>query len=564
MANSLLTGISGLRGHQKMLEVVGNNLANLNTTAFKSSRVLFSDLMYEVQRNSSSTASGLLGSINGVQIGTGSRISQVDLNFQQGNLEATGSPLDVAIDGGGFFVGKSGNNTYYSRAGAFSLDEHGFLSDPSTGHLIQRIGSLGEPDGINPAFQTVGDSRIYLPKGATIPGKITETVAVKGNLNSNSSGPKAQVVKTSLPWLAGGVPVTLATKLSDLDLNTTDYITGDRIIIDGQKSDGSSPDSSQLVINGEPALPGDPPATTVGDLIAELNTAFPDSVVSLDADGNIVATANTVGPSLLNISIADSATNTGRTDFNESEFAVIKKGQFAYSTTRTMQVYDASGGAHAVSLEFMKQADGTWNITASIDPAEGTVLDGQVNGVTFKPDGSFLQIAGTGVGDANITLLFDGQPVSQTIDVSLGTPGSMDGLTQLGIGTDFAMTPDGFPPGRLVDFNIDTTGVISGVATNGLHIPMAQLAIASFANTDGLVSVGANYYQASLASGDAQTGAGADGERGAIRSAQLEGSNVDLALEFTRLIIAQRGFSANAKTITVTDQVLQELTSIIR
>ena len=192
------------------------------------------------------------------------------------------------------------------------------------------------------------------------------------------------------------------------------------------------------------------------------------------------------------------------------------------------------------------------------------MLDGQVNGVTFKPDGSFLQIAGTGVGDANITLLFDGQPVSQTIDVSLGTPGSMDGLTQLGIGTDFAMTPDGFPPGRLVDFNIDTTGVISGVATNGLHIPMAQLAIASFANTDGLVSVGANYYQASLASGDAQTGAGADGERGAIRSAQLEGSNVDLALEFTRLIIAQRGFSANAKTITVTDQVLQELTSIIR
>ena len=100
MANSLLTGISGLRGHQKMLEVVGNNLANLNTTAYKSSRVLFSDLMYEVQRGTSSSSSGLLGSVNSVQIGTGSRLSQVDLNFAQGNLESTGNDLDMAMDGG--------------------------------------------------------------------------------------------------------------------------------------------------------------------------------------------------------------------------------------------------------------------------------------------------------------------------------------------------------------------------------------------------------------------------------------------------------------------------------
>jgi flagellar hook protein FlgE len=92
MANSLLTGISGLRGHQKMLEVVGNNLANLNTTSFKASRVLFSDLMYELQRGASSTSTQLLGSVNAVQIGTGSRVSQVAKDFQQGNLEASGKP----------------------------------------------------------------------------------------------------------------------------------------------------------------------------------------------------------------------------------------------------------------------------------------------------------------------------------------------------------------------------------------------------------------------------------------------------------------------------------------
>lgn len=121
MANSLLTGISGLRGRQKMLEVVGNNLANLNTTAFKSSRVLFSDLMYEVQRNrgASSSSSGLLGSVNAIQIGTGSEVSQVDMNFQQGNLEQSGKPTDLAIDGSGFFVTKAGDNTFYTRSRHF-------------------------------------------------------------------------------------------------------------------------------------------------------------------------------------------------------------------------------------------------------------------------------------------------------------------------------------------------------------------------------------------------------------------------------------------------------------
>jgi flagellar hook protein FlgE len=125
------------------------------------------------------------------------------------------------------------------------------------------------------------------------------------------------------------------------------------------------------------------------------------------------------------------------------------------------------------------------------------------------------------------------------------------------------LTPDGFPPGELAEVQVDTDGKVYGLASNGIKIPLAQLAIASFRNTDGLVAIGNNYYTGSLASGAAEIGS-ALGSRGAVRSGQLEGSNVDLALEFTRLIIAQRGFSANSRTITVTDEILQELTSIIR
>ena len=143
MANSLLTGISGLRGHQKMLEVIGNNLANVNTTAFKTSRTLFSDLIYESQRGASSGTSGTLGSINPLQIGTGSQVTSVDRNFSQGNLETTGEDLDAAIDGNGFFVADSGNGRVYTRAGAFSIDESGYLEDSSTGYLLQRFGVTG-------------------------------------------------------------------------------------------------------------------------------------------------------------------------------------------------------------------------------------------------------------------------------------------------------------------------------------------------------------------------------------------------------------------------------------
>ena len=202
MANSLLTGISGLRGHQKMLEVVGNNLANLNTTAYKSSRVLFSDMMYELQRGATSSSSGLLGSVNAVQIGTGSRLAQVDLNFAQGNLEATGNDFDLGIDGAGFFVASSPDRTYFTRAGAFSLDESGYLSDPSTGYLVKRFGTTGEPDGTLPAFQTPGDDRVYIPKGGNIPGKLSTEILMKGNLASTATGPIAQELMTSTPFLA--------------------------------------------------------------------------------------------------------------------------------------------------------------------------------------------------------------------------------------------------------------------------------------------------------------------------------------------------------------------------
>ena len=557
MANSLLTGISGLRGHQKMLEVVGNNLANLNTTSFKSSRVLFSDLMYEVQRGASSSSTGLIGSVNSVQIGTGSRLSQVDRDFQQGNLEASGKPTDLAIDGSGFFVTKSGNNTYFTRAGAFSLDERGYLSDPATGNIVQRFGTKGDPDGVNPTFQTPGNTGIYIPLGASIAGKATQLVSLSGNLSSFAKVPVAQNLSTVTPFLAGGAAITTDTKLIELDNNIPKYVDGDVIQISGQQSDGSDPVLTSFTIT-------DAANNTVGDLIATLNSAFPGATVVLGLDGNISATDNATGSSKLNIVLRDGGGNTGKTDYDLHKLIIKDVGKDGDKVDQTVELYDSSGAAHSVGLEFTKQTDGSWNMKASMAEEDGQVLDGDVNGITFLDDGTFAQVAGTGQGDANIEFRFAGQQTPQSMDLSFGVAGTIHGLAQLGTSSALEVSQDGFSPGKLSDVHIDTDGTVFGLASNGLQIALGQLAVATFRNVNGLSAVGGNYYQASLASGNPEVGTSLSGGRGALRSGQLEGSNVDLALEFTRLIIAQRGFSANARTITVTDRVLEELTNIIR
>ena len=123
MGNSLLTGISGLRTHQEMLSVIGNNLANVDTTSFKASRILFSDLIYQSLREGSSSSSGLVGSVNPIQAGSGVQVSQIDLDLAQGNLAQTGRPMDVALEGDGYFVLQGPDGPVYSRAGAFGVDQ---------------------------------------------------------------------------------------------------------------------------------------------------------------------------------------------------------------------------------------------------------------------------------------------------------------------------------------------------------------------------------------------------------------------------------------------------------
>lgn len=553
MANSLLTGISGLRGHQKMLEVIGNNLANVNTTAFKASRILFSDLMYEGQRGASSGNGSALGSINPLEIGTGSQVASVDLNFTQGNLESTGEALDAAIDGGGFFVVRTGDNTLFTRAGAFSIDESGNLVDASTGYLVQRFGTVGETSTIGPAFQTPGDDRIQVPIGASIPGAVTSDIQLRGALTSAATGPLAQVVRSPSYETSSGA-ATATTLLNDLTTTAVSYQPGDELLVSGTLAD-STPVDFSISVDG---------STDIQDIIDGIAAEFVGSTVTFAA-GQITVTSNTTGVSSLGLSISDHVGNTGRSNgtFLES-YTKIVEGAEATVVRGSIPVFDERGAENTIQYSLTKQVDESWTLEVTVDPTVGTVEDGLVEGIRFQDNGSFAQVSGTLLGDSDIVLRFASSNNSQAIRVGFGTPGKFDGLAEIGTEPSIAFDVDGYSPGELASVQIDSDGTVSAVASNGINFPIAQLAIASFRNPDGLQSAGSNYYGTSLASGNPEIGTALSGDRGAIRAGQLEGSNVDLALEFTRLLVAQRGFSANARTITVTDEVLEELTNIIR
>lgn len=552
MGSSLLTGVSGLRVHQQMLDVVGHNLANSNTPGFKSQRIRFADLFYQTLRPATA-GNDSIGGGNASQIGLGVRTAAIDSNLGQGNLRPTGNVLDLAIQGQGHFVLEGGGKTVYTRAGAFGVDQENFVTDLATGLRVQRFGALGDPVGNDPGFQVQGDNRIRVPIGARIPPTATDTITLEGNLSADATGPRAHTLTTSAPFLTSGAPATLGTSLNDLDNNLVDYVGGDQLRLQGSDAGGTPVDVAIAV-----------PAT-LGDLITAINGNFPGATASLDATGNLVLQSNTTGLSTLNLTISDEAGSTGQTTWGNHVLSVTTLGKDGDTAPTTIQFFDTQGRTHSLNLVFQKQTDNSWDLTGSIPSDSGTTVDNLVQGITFNQDGSFSQANGTGAGDPFMTFQLNGLPTPQTIRMELGTPNSTTGLTHFGgQSSAAAIRQNGNEAGSLQEISVGTDGVFSGTFTNGQTLPLAQLAIAQFANAGGLTRQGENHLTQSAQSGEALLGGAGSGGRGTIQQGSLEESNVDVALEFTQLIIAQRGFQVNARTITVSDEVLQELANLIR
>jgi len=554
MSFALAAGVTGLKAHQKMLDVAGNNLANVNTTAFKSSRINFSELLSQTIRKASQPTS-TIGGTNPQQMGSGVGVSGITPDMAQGNLVKTGNPLDMAMEGEGYFVLSDGQQSVYTRAGTFAVDQDSTLVDPATGYRVQRIGSEGEIDG----FQVPGDGDIHIPYDVTMPANATSQITISGNLSSDAAfdTPKIQKLDSNISYTtADGATATSATEIDQLD-QYTGTLTSGTITIAGYHKDGTAFSSGlTLAIDG---------TTTLGDLIDHLNNnVLVDSTASL-VNGKIRITDDEGGYSKTDISLSYAGDGTLSTP---AYFELVEVGGEEVKNVN-ITAYDSLGGRHTLSGAFVRtDTPNTWDmVLTSItgDVYQINMPDRRIEDISFNAsDGSYAGLSGSDTAEFKITFAHD-TANEQAIEIVLGTIGQMDGITQLsGNSTAVAREQDGYSSGRLSSVSVNNEGILIGAFSNGIKKNIATLQIALFQNTSGLESVGGSYYIPSANSGEAIAMQALTGGAGALHGGSLEKSNADVATEFVNLIQAQNGYQANARTIRVANEILRELSNLIR
>ncbi len=562
MAEALSSGVTGLQAHQKMLDAAGNNLANVNTTAFKSSRVTFAELLGQTLQQASQPTDRM-GGTNPQQMGSGVKVGSITPDMTQGSIVNTGNPLDVALEGQGYFVVSNGERGLYTRAGTFGVDQSGYLVDPSTGYRVQRIGLTGEAEG----FQIAGDNDIRIPYDVALPANPTSQITVTGNLSADAVGvARSQVLASSQVYTYdAGTEAVLTSEIDQLDQFRGGSGAGGElgagetgtITISGYHQDGTAFSTGLTFTVTE--------TSTVGDLIDHLNDNVLSGATASLADGRIRITDDTAGYSRSDVKLSYSGTGT-LTMPPYFELATIGGDEVK---DVNIAIYDSQGGKHVLSGALVRSDTvNTWDmvLTSITGNIQGIDPDNRrISGLTFDPrTGSFAGLPEAAAAQFVVTFGHDvANP--QTINMNFGTIGSFDGLTQFaGNSTAVAREQDGYEAGSLSAVSVDNEGVLTGAFSNGVKKDLATLAIALFNNPAGLQSAGGGYFTPSANSGGAVATQAMRTGAGTIHGSALEKSNADVATEFVNLIQAQNGFQANARTIRVANDILRELTSLIR
>lgn len=445
MQRSLFAAVSGLRNHQTRMDVIGNNIANVNTTAFKSGRVTFKESFSQVLSGATRPSTNQ-GGVNATAVGLGMQLGSIDTVFTQGNLETTGVATDMAVQGNSFFVVSKGGQNFFTRAGDFQFDANGRLVSSTNGAIVQGRMASG---GVLGAALT----DISLPAGQTTAAKATTRANLSGNLNS------------AAPVIAAAVP--------------------------------GSPTAAELA---DPANSASVIQTPIG--------VFD----SLGTKHDLTLVAWKVGPNQWDCKI----------DPTSLKYDSTKPYTFGPGAL-------SSPAAAATPWQVTFKPDGTIDPTASNLPP-----------VTFTPSGT-------------------ASPVSLKLDPGAGPTG----LTSFDAGTSAVLRDqDGYASGVLQRITVGSDGTIIGAFSNGTNQTLAQVALADFNNPEGLEQAGDSLFSGSANSGAALIGYSGRETSSTVASGDLEMSNVDLAQEFTDMIITQRGFQANGKVITTSDQMLQDLVNL--
>jgi flagellar hook protein FlgE len=576
---SLWAGVSGLQSHQIAMDVEGNNIANVNTNGFKYSRANFADLLSQTSKIATAPQGGL-GGKNPMQIGLGTSIQNVSHIFSQGSVQNTDKNTDVAIQGDGFFIvsGDGGKTQKYTRAGDFKFDATGNFVD-NNGYVVQgwlRDTDTGQIDSTAPIKD------INIPPGLTTPANATTFIQLKANLNSgdNITNRAATYALDSTAGLGAGEKTEDMGVLFTGNGEAFNLQTGQGITITLTDPNDPANTASQDFQYGtdftttedlRAAIQDFLRTSTYGSATAEVRINEQGKFEILNPTGaggsdlviNVTGfedTANGIAENILFSQTMGSL--SGRLPSDNTGSVKLSQPITAAVHSSSIDVFDSLGTKHTVRIDFRKESQNQWGYTISVPqpgiiagaPAPGNVLEGGI--ISFNQDGSLSQYNPPGITyTAN-----NGSAPNQQIDFRFGTTNGFDGVTSYDSPSSTAgISQDGYPGGDLVGIRIDQSGTLIGSFSNGRSFGLAQIAMAKFANNEGLMSDGGNIFIQSANSGDPIIGKANSGGRGFINSSSLEMSNVDLSRSLTQLIVVQRGFQANSKTITTSDQMLQTL-----
>ncbi len=482
MMMSMFSSVSGLKAHQTRMDVIGNNIANVNTVGFKGSRATFQEIFSQTLSSAGSPdALSGRGGTNPMQIGLGMDVGAIDIQMGRGSVQRTESPTDLSIEGEGFFIVSNGNEGSYNftRAGNFSIDKQGNLVTSSGqnvyGWMKYSYGDNGyEFDTQEPISAINLYEDPYNMSKRIIAAKVTTEAVLSGNLDSTEA---------PVGGYTGSVKGTAT-------LNTLPF--------DAVGPDGTATGAPDGIPDGGAGTTNYAPHFTV-----------PINVY--DVLGNEYK---------INVKFWKNFTDTSGTSPETSWYYTVDGGNNATATS-------ASG--------FIKF------------DSSGKIITDENTDFNVKPEITLIPSPATGAEEFTFSINLE--------QLSMYADDSSVKTTRV----------DGYPPGTLVTFSVGGDGIITGVYDNGRQQPLGQVALATFENPAGLQKAGSNEFVQTTNSGDFKIGKqpGKDGA-GTLVPGTLEMSNVDLAKQFTEMIVTQRGFQANSRVMTTSDEILQELSNMKR
>lgn len=571
MMRSLYSGVAGLKTHQTRMDVIGNNIANVNTTAYKSSSMTFSELMSQTtQKASGANATTGVGGTNAKQIGLGVKAGAINTAITtQGSAQSTGNPFDIMITGDNFFVVSNGSENFFTRDGSFYVDGAGNLAMTSTGYNVMGWG-VDETTG-NIKQDTVTALRIMSAANMTYPPEATTQANISGILDENDKDVTSANGKTvNLNFFdARGYSYTAKfTFKQSSGTASNEYSMELTKLLD---STGAEIDISKVKFGDNSTQTLQTPVTFAGDTYEwdgkQLKTKADNKVVA-----NLSEAFNAAG-TLIDTSNDEAAAKAQQ----ETLDAIAAAYGYEGSTDEFLKLYQKGANGTEVTVETMlgnmaKTTTAQGDLVLTTDKDKPMTMDGRFfEGVKviFDTDTGKLKQVGSNVTDFKTNVDFTplgGNFSNITIDLSECTNYDNKGTSTIGATSgDLDGLGTGRRLGDMIGVFIQKDGMIYASYDNGMTKLLGQIATAAFANASGLEKEGDNLYSATLNSGEFD-GIGVDITAGGgyMSPGQLEMSNVDLSSEFTEMITTQRGFQANSRIITVSDTLLEELTNLKR